>query len=325
MITLKIIPFSKVERALAEKKQSLQEQVQCYNTNFHSEAEISAALPKIHHYPPEDQPWILFEPWSDLIMTSQRLSSSEVHRIELPKTFLNQATHASRLGLYMGRLSVSDTEDLADLFPVTTTEGLSVEDVLQRRRLFARLDTCSLKDALIGEGPIKDVRDIWTRLATSARAVAGIRDLRAHDDAKPIYLYLFPWKDEMKTEHEYRVFCAPEKGKISAISQYKWNAPWYHANRPKCEQEDIARRIFIRCRELHRRIMDHSAMTEDLNKRGFVFDVVEDPQNQSVQLIELNDFGAMSGCGACLFHWIKDARVVYGFEDWAEFRVAAWV
>ena len=68
--------------------------------------------------------------------------------------------------------------------------------------------------------------------------------------------------------------------------------------------------------------MGHPAMEEVLRNRGFVFDVYEDPSNQEVRLIELNDFGAMSGCGACLFHWIQDARVMYGVSEGIEVRVA---
>ena len=68
--------------------------------------------------------------------------------------------------------------------------------------------------------------------------------------------------------------------------------------------------------------MGHPAMTEALRNRGFVFDVYEDPNTQDVRLIELNDFGAMSGCGACLFHRIQDARVMYGVSKAIEVRVA---
>ena len=62
-------------------------------------------------------------------------------------------------------------------------------------------------------------------------------------------------------------------------------------------------------------------MTDHLKSRGFVFDVIEDPNTQDVQLIELNDFGAMTGCGACLFHWVRDAKLLYGLEEKAEVRV----
>ncbi|KAH6028547.1 hypothetical protein HBI54_229090 [Parastagonospora nodorum] len=50
-----------------------------------------------------------------------------------------------------------------------------------------------------------------------------------------------------------------------------------------------------------------------LLRYGFSFDVVLQDDG-SVQLVELNPFGAMSGCGACLFNWIIDARMLYGLE-----------
>lgn len=72
---------------------------------------------------------------------------------------------------------------------------------------------------------------------------------------------------------------------------------------------------------MHEKITASQAMSERLESRGFVFDVVEDPCTHNVQLIELNGFGAMTGCGTCLFHWIKDAKLLYGFEGEVEVRV----
>lgn len=68
--------------------------------------------------------------------------------------------------------------------------------------------------------------------------------------------------------------------------------------------------------------MGHPAMTKVHRNRAFVFDGYEDPSTQEVRLIDLNDFGAMSGCGACLFHWIQDARVMYGVSEGIEVCVA---
>jgi hypothetical protein len=39
-----------------------------------------------------------------------------------------------------------------------------------------------------------------------------------------------------------------------------------------------------------------------------------------VQLVEINPFGALSGCGACLFNWVMDRKVLYGLEK-AQFTV----
>lgn len=70
-------------------------------------------------------------------------------------------------------------------------------------------------------------------------------------------------------------------------------------------------------------------MSESLKERGFSFDVF-DPSTTITQkgggkmeLIELNHSGAMSGCGSALFHWLDDARLLYGLKTphEIEFRV----
>jgi hypothetical protein len=51
-----------------------------------------------------------------------------------------------------------------------------------------------------------------------------------------------------------------------------------------------------------------------LLKYGFSFDVALQSDG-SVQLVDINPFGAMSGCGACLFNWVLDGKVMYGLEE----------
>ena len=62
-------------------------------------------------------------------------------------------------------------------------------------------------------------------------------------------------------------------------------------------------------------------MTDLLKSRGFVFDVLGDPETQEDKLIESIDFGAVHRCGACLFQWIRVARVMYGRKTKVEVRV----
>mgnify|MGYP004501280199 CR=1 FL=1 len=61
-------------------------------------------------------------------------------------------------------------------------------------------------------------------------------------------------------------------------------------------------------------------VTRALFKYGFSFDVAL-RHNGMVQLVEVNPFGALSGCGACLFSWVEDGRVLYGLEKEVEFVV----
>ena len=167
------------------------------------------------------------------------------------------------------------------------------------------------------------VEELWTRLATSMRACNGIKALRAIDERASVYLFLFPWNEEIRTEKEYRVFCPPtDWGRISAVSQYKWHEPWAHAGKDVEEQREIVERVWKGIKEVYERLMRCEAMTERLRRSGFTFDVCEKENGKGVMLLELNAFGAMSGCGSCLFHWIRDARVLYGLEEEVEFRVA---
>jgi len=251
-------------------------------------------------------------------MASRGLQGSDVHRIQLPGTFHVQLSYPSQVALYQGYVPEDNAEDLAVSFPKATIRGDPLEELIPRNKFFVRLDTCSLKDSIIGEGPVKNTRDLWMRLASSAHGMAGIRDLRKQELSTPIVMYLFPWQDNMRTELKYRVYCPPPTGKIAAIFQYKWHARWFYAD----AKEKYAGLVHKR-NALHDKIMAHLAMTELLKSRGFVFDVVENPDTQEVKLIELNDFGAMSGCGPCLFHWIRNARVMYGVDEGVKVRVAA--
>ncbi|KAI0160272.1 hypothetical protein GGR57DRAFT_414329 [Xylariaceae sp. FL1272] len=52
-----------------------------------------------------------------------------------------------------------------------------------------------------------------------------------------------------------------------------------------------------------------------LMKQGFTFDISYDEKEDTVQLVELNVFGARSACGSCLFHWIKDRKTLEGHDD----------
>lgn len=157
-----VVSFSIIEQTLAEQRDSGIKQT-VYNTNFHTVEEISVKVPEIAHIPPDtQQPWILLSPWLDLITESQGVSDIEIHRIELPKPFLTQVLLASLVGIYMGRLLESDAEDLRGGFPKATTGGVLLRDLFAGgKRVFVRLDTCSLKDALAGKGPVGEVKEIW--------------------------------------------------------------------------------------------------------------------------------------------------------------------
>jgi len=85
----------------------------------------------------------------------------------------------------------------------------------------------------------------------------------------------------------------------------------------------IAGKIVEGIKAIHRCMIAHPTMTKELKERGFVFEVIEHgTAEHSVRLIELYHFDALNGCGSCLSHRIRDARVLYGLQRELEFRVA---
>jgi hypothetical protein len=40
-----------------------------------------------------------------------------------------------------------------------------------------------------------------------------------------------------------------------------------------------------------------------------------------MQFLEINPFGAISGYGSCLFHWIDDAPLLYGVREAIKVRL----
>ena len=67
-------------------------------------------------------------------------------------------------------------------------------------------------------------------------------------------------------------------------------------------------------------VEDGKGVLKRLRRDGFVFDVLETPDGD-VQLVELNMFGPLSGCGSCLFEWITNSEVLYGEKEGVVLRV----
>lgn len=51
-------------------------------------------------------------------------------------------------------------------------------------------------------------------------------------------------------------------------------------------------------------------------------DLIVKKDAKEAQLVEINPFGATSGCGSCLFHWLRDAKLLHGLEDHVEIRIS---
>lgn len=206
---------------------------------------------------------------------------------------------------------------------------------------FLRLDFCSTKDAAPGTGEegdsksVDSVDGVVRRLVTSRRAVTALEDhmrlvggMNVHERAK---IFLFPFRGNVMSGREYRVFCPPspkgmEYNRVTAVSQDRYHELFF-GSRVGESTKVTARRVLDGILKIHRRILETAVkglpwLEYRIKEERFVFDVF-DPVDGEVQFVEMNPFGAMSGCGSALFHWIKDAMLLYGFEGAREieFRV----
>lgn len=326
---LKIIPYREIESALEEARGNFEE-TEMLNTHHHSYEEISSIIPEttqLRHAKPDLVPGI-FKHWLPLIMSSQGVSEKEWHVFEFPRFLMGEITSACSVWCARGGLNYDIVKDLIELFPKKTRAGVPTEEVFrERRKWFLRFDMCSAKDSAARSSVVQTPADIINRACTSLRVAQSLRDILddVRDPFQKANVFLVPINPAMDPSREYRVFCPPLIGRISAISQYRW-----HERSCKKNLEDSAKsaeRIYEGSTDIYAQITRHAEQLEDasvgkkMRSEGFTFDVLETPTGE-VQLVEINPFGAMSGCGSCLFHWLEDAMVLYGWEERVEVRVA---
>jgi hypothetical protein len=141
-------------------------------------------------------------------------------------------------------------------------------------------------------------------------------------------LILNPWDSTMDPAKEFRIFVPPPAARgtinprvnnftISAISQYRWHHAFSEPfNLPV---EKVVHHVSEGARKTLADLVEFIAtdleteMMDLLLEYGFSFDVVL-KEDGRVQLVEINPFSAMSGCGGCLFNWVLDGKTLYGLE-----------
>jgi hypothetical protein len=306
---------------------------QRFSTAHHRIDEITPVVPSNAHFIHETPPWkpYGYTLWHPLIAKSQNLS--EHHETLLPTFLYEDLLRCHSAWVATNRIHTSLLDDVVEMLKCTKS-GKKLATLLDgERKWFIRLDQMSPKDSPMGgKLPSSTIHEVVTRICTSMRAYGCLT--REFDDAKTedremqIKLVLNPWNEGMDPDKEFRVFVPPPAAKntrkphatefaISAISQYRWpkafQAPWGFDLQQTVDLVSLGAMkvledIVAYTKELSEEI------TELLLRYGFSFDVTLQ-RNGGVQLVELNPFGALSGCGACLFNWVLDGRVMYGLEE----------
>lgn len=179
---------------------------------------------------------------------------------------------------------------------------------------FCRLDQCSPKDSINGRKPITSRKELLDALITSIRCAREYQHLTTKNSAVgALYIYLLPWREDWHQDSaiEYRVFCYHSR--VTAISQYHWPKDQGIKKYPENHLKEMALQIVIFCEE------EIVPFLSDKTDNNWVIDVMV-TDNEKVELVEVNTFGAELAAGSALFSWIPDRNVLYSNGDKVEFR-----
>lgn len=308
---LEEVPYKKV-LASCQDGQSVD-----FNTSFHRQDEVVCPV-----VVPSEDPYS-FARWLPLILQTRNQPKSTAQVAKLSRAQVLLLIEASNGSIITGELSRAHTEDFQDeIFPAFQSLKFPSEG------LFMRLDGCSPKDGrqtVPGRMSLHSIKDVILRLTTSQRARNEL--LKQLDTKRLTFDFTFlPFNDRMQSQREYRVYCCPNSGRITAVSQYCWHKPWLFANLDPTLRVRISEKIWRKAVMIHQQILDDLDSSDDMDMlmrtQGFSFDIFYDEDAEAAQLVELNVFGARSGCGSCLFHWVRDFDLLYSSTSSTEFRVS---
>jgi hypothetical protein len=339
---LRIVSASRIAEDNAAIKASQDSQnplsrSQRFNTTHHAHDEIVKVVPESTHFTHAAPPWAPYgyTIWHELIARSQELT--DYHVFNIPSFLYEDLMLVYASWLCSGTVSAPLVERITEDW-VSTKSGKTLAALLDggKKRWFIRLDQMSPKDSpLGGDLPSSTFNDIITKICSSMRAYGCLQSAkqdaeRDGDGLGPkMQLILNPWNDNMDPAKEFRVFVPPPAArgilgphtndfKVSGISQYKWHSALQSP--PGSTGEWVMDCISEGAQRMLADITSYTGseveadMKDLLLRHGFSFDIALQ-DNGSVQLVEINPFGAMSGCGACLFQWVVDGRVLYGLEE----------
>ncbi|KAF3137992.1 hypothetical protein TWF569_009077 [Orbilia oligospora] len=216
------------------------------NTNNHKYCEIPAQLQAMEQALDQSEYYRRltetgYDLWKPILQRMQREAKemqeptspcNEGYEIILTPSLCRLLKSAADGGLLMGRIPRSLEEDLEEqVLPLLAPCFGRQSGSSSGPKYFVRLNSCSPKDGTGEHSPFEEAWPILLSLCTSERVQKALRDLLEHgirgdnENSRNLKLdayeipHLNPWRDEISTLNEFRIF-VPPNGKVRAISQY---------------------------------------------------------------------------------------------------------
>jgi hypothetical protein len=274
-----------------------------YNTSFHSASELPVRDDEKQSHLKVNIAMTNFGHHRHLVLSSRQINPNDVYTGTLTPKMIKDIQGMSNFATLTGRIPKEDLDDLLRLF----AQHAIFPPTIPTKGWFVRLDEVSPKDSLVSSGPIRTPTELVYVLATSRRVLAAFT--RTPLGAN---LYFIPWDPTINSKREFRVFCPPTPDitglKFTCITQYAWHSPFpFLASETP---EWVAQKVLEGSRQVLEDIKWSSGYNIELQNQGFSFDVrLRD--SGVMELIDLNTFGALTGCGSGLFHWIRDFNQLY--------------
>lgn len=198
-------------------------------------------------------------------------------------------------GVNMIHITPELKEELIKLYNHDTANDNIILDFKQKitnflyNQNFIRLSSTSGKNVKSVK-PLTHVDEIIQHLTTNKLFVE-----QEYQRNKSSYLIIMPWNDAIDDRYEYRLFVV--NGKLTGASQQNVRQLYNYT----FDELDMIEHA-----------LTHISFLSLIPYQDYVADVYI--KEGVCHLIELNPFGASSGAGSSLFHWVNDYDILYGLK-----------
>ncbi len=205
------------------------------------------------------------------------------------------------------REQICELNTLLQFRDFSARDALIIDDIVRNSALatvdlksgpfFIRCDECSTKDVhSYRPVPYANVEQFLRDIVLSKRLSAFLNDGRPGQN---FTIIITKWLPCVNMEREFRVFVKNKR--VTAISQYVWH---------KVLSWTPTEELFAHMIQYVDNLYNQELFPENSSVDLYVHD-----DNSTIKLVEIGPFGGYTGCGSCLFHWVRDNDIMNSDSD----------